>query len=140
MRRSFPTLTTGAVAVLLAIGLSTAPLAASVADKVEALGVPTFLKVDTIRMTRRNDFLVVQAEILNTDHKTQSLTYRFKWLDSAGFTVGGEETWKSVIIYGKQKKLLDTMAPVQQATDFRLELHAADNEGKSNTSNSSNDK
>lgn len=123
----------GIAGLLLAAGLClslAAPVqAASVADKVEALGIPNQLKVDTIRVARRNDFLVIQAEIVNSSNDTQTLYYRFKWLDDAGFTVGGEEGWKPVTIYGGQKKVLDTMAPVPQATDFRLELHAPDNKG-----------
>lgn len=117
------------LAMGLCIGMVAPASAASVADKVEALGIPNQLKVDTIRVARRNDFLVIQAEIVNSSNDTQTLYYRFKWLDDAGFTVGSEEGWKPVTIYGGQKKLIDTMAPVPQATDFRLELHAPDNKG-----------
>lgn len=101
----------------------------SITSKIETLGELNALKVSALRATRRNNFLVIQAEITNTDNNTQQLSYRFKWLDSAGFTVGSEEGWKPLLVYGGQKKLIDTMAPVPQATDFRLELHAPDNKG-----------
>lgn len=101
----------------------------SITSKIETLGELNALKVSALRATRRNNFLVIQAEITNTDNNTQQLSYRFKWLDSAGFTVGSEEGWKPLLVYGGQKKLIDTMAPVPQATDYRLELHAPDNKG-----------
>lgn len=126
-------------AITLASGLALAAVpaqAASVADKIEALGIPKYIKVDSIKIARRNDFLVIQAEVVNTDNANQALYYRFKWLDDAGFTVGSEEGWKPVTIYGGQKKLIETMAPVPQATDFRLEMHAPDNKGLPKASSS----
>jgi uncharacterized protein YcfL len=106
--------------------------AASVYDKVEQLGEMAFLRVDNIRFVRRDDFLNVQAELVNMSPYNQQLYYRYKWLDDAGFTVGGEETWKPVLIYGGQKKQLETIAPVPAATDFRLELQSPDNMGVGN--------
>lgn len=105
--------------------------AASAADKVEQLGQLRSLEVKSIRIVRRNDFLNVQADLLNTDRQTQQLYYRFKWFDDAGFTVGAEEGWKPVIVYGNQKKLIEAIAPVQTATDFKIELHSPDNNGRS---------
>ena len=104
--------------------------AASAADKVEQLGQMRSLEVQSIRIVRRNDFLNVQADLLNTDRQTQQLFYRFKWLDNAGFTVGAVEGWKPVIVYGNQKMLIEAVAPVQAATDFRIELHSPDNNGR----------
>jgi uncharacterized protein YcfL len=89
----------------------------------------TFLRVDSIRFARRGDLLNVQAELINMSPYNQQLFYRFRWLDEAGFTVGGEESWKPVLIYGAQKKLLETVAPVPAAVDFRLELQSPDNMG-----------
>ena len=116
------------IAASLAVGVDAQ--AASAADKVEQLGQMRSLEVQSIRMVRRNDFLNVQADLLNTDRQTQQLYYRFKWLDNAGFTVGAEEGWKPVIVYGNQKKLIEAVAPVQSATDFRIELHSPDNNGR----------
>ncbi len=117
-------------ALLSASVLLSVPVeAATIADKVEMLGVMDSLKVNTIRVVRREGFLNVQAEILNISNNPQQLYYRFKWLDDAGFTVGTEEGWKPEIVYGNQKKLIQTIAPVEAATDFRLEMNSPENSG-----------
>jgi uncharacterized protein YcfL len=41
-------------------------------------------------------------------------------LDNAGFTVGEEEVWKPITLYGKQKQLVQALAPNPRVTDFRL--------------------
>lgn len=105
--------------------------AAALADKLELLGVPDHIKVDTIRLMRRNDLLNVQVELHNDSGRNQMLYYRFKWLDEAGFTVGGEEPWKPLTLYGVQKKEIQTVAPASQASDFRLELQSPENTVKS---------
>jgi len=128
-RMTYPFLFLAAVVMLNPVhGVPTAE-AQSVADKIEQLGQMTFLRVDSIRFARRGDLLNVQAELINMSPYNQQLFYRFRWLDEAGFTVGGEESWKPVLIYGAQKKLLETVAPVPAAVDFRLELQSPDNMG-----------
>ena len=84
--------------------LSMSASAAGIADKLEQLGEMTYLKVSEMRVAKRDGLLAVQVEVSNTDASNQQLYYRFKWLDESGFSVWGEEAWKPVLIYGKQKK------------------------------------
>lgn len=127
-----------AAAALMASGTLPLPTqAASINDKVEQLGQISNLKVNAIRVVRRNDFLNIQAEVVNPTNSNEQLYYRFKWLDDSGFTVGGEETWKPLVINGGQKKLIETIAPQSSATDFRLELQSPNNKGVSSQSSSS---
>lgn len=117
---------------VLALGLMSvfsAPTSAqSIASKVEELGKMTYLNVSGLRTANRNGLLNVQAELSNSSEKNQQLFYRFKWFDSSGFEVGSEEPWKPMTIYGKQRQNITTVAPVPQATDFRLVLQSPDNE------------
>ncbi|MFO1386456.1 MAG: YcfL family protein [Chitinivorax sp.] len=101
--------------------------AAGIADKLEQLGEMTYLKVTEMRVAKRDGLLAVQAEVTNTDSSNQQLYYRFKWLDESGFSVWGEEAWKPVIIYGKQKKLINEIAPTPRASDFRMEVQSPKN-------------
>ena len=101
--------------------------AAGIADKLEQLGEMTYLKVTEMRVAKRDGLLAVQAEVSNTDSSNQQLYYRFKWLDESGFSVWGEEAWKPVIIYGKQKKLINEIAPTPRASDFRMEVQSPKN-------------
>ena len=101
--------------------------AAGIADKLEQLGEMTYLKVTEMRVAKRDGLLAVQAEVTNTDSSNQQLYYRFKWMDESGFSVWGEEAWKPVIIYGKQKKLINEIAPTPRASDFRMEVQSPKN-------------
>lgn len=116
------------IGALLVISL-TSPLvmAETVVSKVESLGEMKYLKVTDLRATQRNGLLNVQAEITNENSSNEHLFYRLKWLDNTGFSVWGEEPWKPVLIYGKQKYLITVVAPTPAATDFRIQLQSPNN-------------
>lgn len=99
----------------------------SITSKIESLGKMEYLEVTDMRAAIRNNLLTVQAEITNKDRSNQRLFYRFKWLDPSGFAVGGEEPWKHLVIYGKQKQEIQTVAPTPAARDFRLQVQSPDN-------------
>ncbi len=101
----------------------------SLAERVEQLGEMKYLKVVNGKMVKRNGLLAVQLEVKNSQNSNQQLYYRFRWLDDAGFVVGGEEAWKPLKFIGLQKQIIDTVAPVQSAVDFRLEVNSPENSG-----------
>jgi uncharacterized caspase-like protein len=101
--------------------------APSMASKIEEQGKMTYLTVTDLRATRRDNLLRIQAEVTNSSSSNQQLYYRFKWLDSDGFSVWDEEAWKPVIIYGSQKQVINTVSPTFKATDFRLILQSPNN-------------
>lgn len=82
------------------------------------------LQTIDLRAQRRNDVLVVQAELLNTDIKDKRLYYRFRWLDAGGMQVGDGETWKPLVFLGKQSQFIKGTAYGPQATDFKIEMSA----------------
>jgi uncharacterized protein YcfL len=98
----------------------------------------TYLKVSEMRVAKRDGLLAVQVEVSNTDASNQQLYYRFKWLDESGFSVWGEEAWKPVLIYGKQKKMINEVAPTPRASDFRMEVQSPNNSTNNISSPSSN--
>ena len=118
--------------------LSMSASAAGIADKLEQLGEMTYLKVSEMRVAKRDGLLAVQVEVSNTDASNQQLYYRFKWLDESGFSVWGEEAWKPVLIYGKQKKMINVVAPTPRASDFRMEVQSPNNSTNNISSPSSN--
>lgn len=75
-----------------------------------------------LRAQRRNDVLVVQAEVVNTVSRDLRLYYRFRWLDTDGMQVGDGEVWKPLVFLGKQSQYLKGIAYGPQATDFRIEM------------------
>jgi uncharacterized protein YcfL len=82
------------------------------------------LQTVDLRAQRRNDVLVVQAEVLNMDTRDLRLYYRFRWLDAGGMQVGDGETWKQLVFLGKQSQFIKGIAYGPHATDFRIEMSA----------------
>ncbi|MET1079316.1 MAG: YcfL family protein [Pseudomonas sp.] len=112
-----------ALAIALLAGCSTPPPApGSAASKVVTLGDMDDIEVGAMRVARENGFLTVKVQLINTSSSNQSMYYRFAWLGNDGFPVGSEESWKSLTLYGSQTSYLPTIAPLPQATDFRLEV------------------
>lgn len=127
------TLLTAALSVALASapanaqawGESVAPAATpGIAAKLMVRGDLQGLQTVDLRSQRRNDILVVQAEVVNTDTKDLRLYYRFRWLDEGGMQVGDGEVWKPLVFMGKQSQMLRGTAYGPQATDFRIEMSA----------------
>ncbi|AWM79499.1 DUF1425 domain-containing protein [Gammaproteobacteria bacterium ESL0073] len=80
------------------------------------------IEVMEAQKSRQNGFLVIKVAVENTSSSNQNINYRFQWLDDQGFPVGNEENWKSKLIYGKQKTFINSIAPMMEATDFRIEI------------------
>ncbi|MDR2880694.1 MAG: YcfL family protein [Azoarcus sp.] len=99
----------------------------SIASKVEELGKMDYLRVTDMRAVRRDNLLRVQFTVTNSSPGNERLHYRFRWLDADGFTVWEEEPWKPEIIYGKQNKVINVVAPTFKAADFKLELQSPHN-------------
>ncbi|HJU70472.1 MAG TPA: YcfL family protein [Paucimonas sp.] len=101
-----------------------APAAASsgIAAKLLVRGELQGLQTVDLRSQRRNDVLVVQAEIMNMDTRDLRLYYRFRWLDANGMQVGDGEVWKPLVFLGKQGQFIKGVAYGPQATDFRIEM------------------
>lgn len=102
------------------------PPAASggIASKLMVRGDLQGLQAVDLRSQRRNDVLVVQAEVINTEARDLRLYYRFRWLDDNGMQVGDGEVWKPLVFMGKQNQYLKGTAYGPQATDFRIEMSA----------------
>lgn len=103
-----------------------APAAASsgIAAKLIVRGELQGLQAVDLRSQRRNDVLVVQAEIMNMDTRDLRLYYRFRWLDAGGMQVGDGEVWKPLVFLGKQSQFIKGTAYGPQATDFKIEMSA----------------
>lgn len=95
----------------------------AIAAKVALRGDPFGVKVSEMRITRKNDVLVVQADLSNTTKDDRTVFYRFNWLDSVGNQVGDGESWKQMGLYGLQQQTIKSVAPTGAATDLRLEMN-----------------
>ncbi len=82
------------------------------------------LRVESLRSQRRNDVMVVQAEIVNTSGLSTRMYYRFRWLDADGMQVGDDAAWQPLTFLNRQNHVIKGVAYGPQATDFRLEMSA----------------
>ena len=99
------------------------PSPAAVAAKLATRGDLKGIRVYEMRMVRRNDVLVVEADIQNTENKDRFVYYRFKWVDGGGMQVGDGESWKQLTVYGQQTQVVKGIAPNANGADFRLEFN-----------------
>ena len=114
-----------ATATLLA-GCATPPPPApdSAASKVVVMGKLSNIDIGPMRVARENGFMTVKVSLTNTSRSNKTMFYRFAWLGNDGFPVASEESWKTLSLYGSQSTVLPAIAPVPQATDFRIEVQA----------------
>lgn len=100
-----------------------APSPPAVAAKLATRGDIKGVRVYEIRMVRRADVLVVEADFQNTETEDRQVFYRFRWLDGGGMQVGDGESWKQLLVYGQQTKVVKGVAPSSAGADFRLEFN-----------------
>ena len=99
----------------------------AIAAKLALRGKPNGIKVSEMRLVRKNDVLVVQADLQNVKDKDRVVFHRFKWLDANGNQVGDGESWKQTPVMGQQTQTIKSVAPTSSAVDLRLEMNV---EGK----------
>ncbi|HSV51708.1 MAG TPA: YcfL family protein [Burkholderiaceae bacterium] len=95
----------------------------AVAAKIALRGEASGIAVREMRFVRRNDVLVVQADLGNVGKTDRTVFYRFKWLDGVGNQVGDGESWKQLGVLGLGQQTVKSVAPHGAATDFRLEMN-----------------
>ncbi len=99
----------------------------AIAAKLALRGEPQGIKVAEVRMQRRADVLVVQADFLNTKNDNRTVFYRFRWLDADGNVVGDGESWKQLQVYGQQTQTVKGVAAHSSVVDFRIEMNVEKN-------------
>ena len=95
----------------------------AVASKVALRGEANNIAVREIRIVRKNDVLVVQADLANMGRSDRTVFYRFRWLDNVGNQVGDGESWKQMSVLGLGQQTVKSVAPTSAAVDLRLEMN-----------------
>ena len=95
----------------------------TVAAKVALRGDANGVRIPEMRVVRRNDILIVQADLTNVGNSDRAVFYRFRWLDSVGNQVGDGESWKQLGLLGQAQQTVKSVAPSSVATDFRIEMN-----------------
>lgn len=99
----------------------------SIESKLLLRGDLSYIKVTDLRAKKTNNFLVVEAEVFNTRSDDDLLYYRFRWFDTNGFQISGDDVWKSLPLRGAQSQNFIGVATSINATDFKVELQSPNN-------------
>ena len=94
-----------------------------VAAKGALRGDAQSIAVREMRIVRKNDVLVAQADLSNLGRSDRTVFYRFQWLDNVGSQMGDGESWKQLGVLGLGRQTVKSVAPSNAATDFRLEMN-----------------
>lgn len=95
----------------------------AIAAKLSVRGDLKSIRVGEIRMVRRGDVLVAEADFNNVENRDRTVFYRFKWLDENGMQVGDGEGWKQLPVMGQQTQVVKGVAPRSNAVDLRIEMN-----------------
>ncbi len=91
--------------------------------------VNAFANVQAVREGRTaGGTLQVQVDVYNKLPWRKTIDYRFEWIDDAGMVLESPTTnvWMNAVIEAKGTVTLQAIAPVERASDFRLQLAGGD--------------
>lgn len=80
------------------------------------------VQILSMQSAAQNNALGVQAQIQNTSANNRHVYYRFRWLDNTGVQIGGNNTWRPVLMTPNQTQTIRDTAPSANAVDFRIEM------------------
>lgn len=73
------------------------------------------------------DLLKAQVSLRSRDRDTLPIQYRFEWLDADGVEIAaGSGAWKPFLIYGRETRTIQGVAPDPRAHEFRLKIREPD--------------
>jgi uncharacterized protein YcfL len=73
--------------------------------------------------TVSGNLLKVQATLENLKNNPRTIRYKFEWIDQTGMAVSSpNETWKTLIVQGRETTTISSVAISPRAVDFILKL------------------
>ena len=87
-----------------------------------------FLTAKEVRMSRtKGGPMEVQVDVENNGFSYRSFAYRFDWVDAAGNVLASQTSvWKSTNVPSGGSTVIRSVAPTDDAADFRLQIRRAD--------------
>ena len=90
-------------------------------------GLDWDIQIVDIKSVMAGDVMRAQATLRSKDKSTLPLQYRFDWYDAAGLEINpGAGSWKPLILYGRESKTIQSVAPDQRAKEFKLKIREPD--------------
>lgn len=73
--------------------------------------------------TVSGNLLKIQATLENLKSNPRTIRYKFEWIDQSGMAVNSpNETWKTLMLQGRETTMISTVAINPSAVDFVLKL------------------
>jgi uncharacterized protein YcfL len=73
--------------------------------------------------TVSGNLLKIQATLENLKNSPRTIRYKFEWIDQSGMAVNSPtETWKTLMLQGRETTMISTVAITPRAVDFVLKL------------------
>jgi uncharacterized protein YcfL len=73
--------------------------------------------------TVSGNLLKIQATLENLKNNPRTIRYKFEWIDQSGMAVNSpNETWKTLMLQGRETTMISTVAINPRAVDFVLKL------------------
>jgi len=70
-----------------------------------------------------------QVSLRSRDRDTVSIQYRFDWFDAQGMEINANTgAWKPLIIYGRESRTIQGVAPDPRAHEFKLKIREPEND------------
>lgn len=105
-------------------GNSAPPLVKEVAVNNVSLGWS--VEVVDMKSVTLGNLIKAQVSLRSKDRDALPLQYRFDWFDAQGMEIASNTAWKPLIIYGKETKTVQAVAPDPLARGFKLKLREPD--------------
>jgi uncharacterized protein YcfL len=85
------------------------------------------IAIDEMTSSKAGDMLLAQVTLHSKAGETLSFQYKFEWFDLNGLALNAASaTWKPLIIYGKESKTIQGLAPDPRGRDYKLLLRDAE--------------
>lgn len=96
--------------------------------KVNNLLQQIFLTAKEVRMNRtKGGPMEVQVDVENNGFSYKTFAYRFDWVDAKGNVIESQTSvWKSTNVPSGGSTVIRSVAPNEDATDFRLQVRRAE--------------
>lgn len=83
--------------------------------------------IDELTSFKSGDMLLAQVTMHSKAGETINLQYKFEWFDLNGLALNADSaTWKPLLIYGKESKTIQGLAPDPRGREYKLLLRDAD--------------
>ena len=90
-------------------------------------GLKGDIQIVEVKSVMAGDIMRAQATLRSKGRDTLPFQYRFDWYDAGGIEINsGAGSWKPLVLYGRESKTVQGVAPDPRAKEFKLKIREPD--------------